>query len=304
VAEKVKKRVAVLGPGAIGGFLVGALTKAGCEVTLVARPGTASQIAKNGLCLKTALLGDMVARPQVVENLESTFDVIGIATKANDLIPALSQIRAGIGEGTIIIPFLNGIEHIALLKKEFGKHVVVGMIGNIVAEKEREGCVVSSSTNVTIELGSESISQRALEEIADLFRPSGIVVSVEETEAKVIWHKLARLSVLAGITAASGKTLGELRKDSLWNSRLEECAREIAEVARKDGVEISADEILKQIETLPDSLTTSLARDVERADAGEVDAILGAVIRRADTYGIAHKTFDELFSLVRKRLES
>ena len=296
-------KTAILGPGAIGGFLAGALLKAGHEVTVVTRPGTVSEMTESGLCLKTALLGEMVIHPKVVENLDSTFDVICIATKVNDLVPALSQIRAGVGKDTIILPFLNGIEHIALLKKEFGTNIIVGMIGNIVAEKDNAGCIVSASENVTVELGSESVPQTTLQEIAELFRPSGITVSIEKTEAEVIWHKLARLSVLAALTAASGKKLGELREEPLWQHRLAACVAEAAAVASKEGVPISAEDVMRQIEALPHALTTSLARDVMRGEEGESDAIVGALIRRAEQHGLPHATFDELFLLIQKRLE-
>ncbi|HEY4517300.1 MAG TPA: 2-dehydropantoate 2-reductase, partial [Candidatus Paceibacterota bacterium] len=160
------KTIGIFGPGAIGGFLAGALWKAGCDVAVIARPDTALRLNAGGICLKTKLLGDFIARPTVVERMASAPALLIVAVKANDLASALPHIHSAVGEQTLIIPFQNGIEHIALLKKEFGERVIVGMIGNIVAEKEKGGCIVSPSASVTIELGSEDVPQEKLREVA------------------------------------------------------------------------------------------------------------------------------------------
>ena len=42
-------KIAVLGPGGVGGLLAGALDRAGIEVVVVARESTAAVIARDGL---------------------------------------------------------------------------------------------------------------------------------------------------------------------------------------------------------------------------------------------------------------
>src|SRR3989344_3409957 len=186
------KTIAILGPGAIGGFLAGALLKGENEITLVTRPEAEKKLRGKVLCLKTAFLGDTIVYPRVKDYLTEPVDILCIATKAPDLVSAIAQIKDGVGPRTTIIPFLNGFEHLALLRKEFGQQVAVGMIGNIVVERDKEGCISSSSKAPTIELGGKDFSKEVLEGIADLFRVSGIVVSVHEREEEVIWRKLAR----------------------------------------------------------------------------------------------------------------
>src|SRR3989344_2905044 len=245
MAEKIT--VAIVGPGAIGGFLAGVFMNAGSKVTLVARREAVPGIVERGLCLKTALLGDRVIWPKAVETLEEASDVICLATKVTELPAALSQIRKGVGQDTIIIPFQNGLEHVDLLKKEFGNRVAVGMIGNIVAEKNESGCIVSSSKKVTIELGSRKVPRDRLEAVGQLLQKSGIAVSIYDNEGEVIWHKLARLAPLAALTAASGKVLGEIRDDERWRGKLIACTEEAAALAQKEGVFIASADILKQL---------------------------------------------------------
>ena len=61
-------RIAVLGPGGVGGFVAAALTHAGSDVTLVARPQTAAAIEGGGLHVSSALLGTFDAHPAVVSS--------------------------------------------------------------------------------------------------------------------------------------------------------------------------------------------------------------------------------------------
>jgi 2-dehydropantoate 2-reductase len=58
-------RVAVLGPGGVGGFLAAALSHAGVATTVVAREETGAAIASNGLRLSSVRLGEIVATPSV-----------------------------------------------------------------------------------------------------------------------------------------------------------------------------------------------------------------------------------------------
>ena len=57
-------KVAVLGPGGVGGLIAGALDRAGNEVVVVARESTAEVIARDGVRVRSVTLGDFVAHPR------------------------------------------------------------------------------------------------------------------------------------------------------------------------------------------------------------------------------------------------
>lgn len=291
-----------MGPGAIGGFLAGALLKAQYEVTVVAPPQTAARLRDHGLCLKTPLTGDTIVHPHIVDQLDLAPDVLCLTTKAGDLAAALSRVRRAVEGGTVVVSLLNGFEHLSVLKSRFPGRLVVGMIGNIVARRDGCGCVVSASRNVKVDLASESVAPDVLGEVAEVFRTGGLNVSVRESEASVVWRKFARLAPLAATTAASGLTLGEIRDAPVWRQRLEAVVAETAAIARTGGVVIEAREVMMQIEALPDSLTTSLSRDIENGSEGELDAIVGALLRRAEQLGLPRQGYEEMHELIRKRI--
>ena len=62
--EPPRMRIAVLGPGGVGGLLAGVLERAGSEVIVVARESTAEVIAERGISVSSVTFGDFVARPR------------------------------------------------------------------------------------------------------------------------------------------------------------------------------------------------------------------------------------------------
>jgi 2-dehydropantoate 2-reductase len=95
----------------------------------------------------------------------------------------------------------------------------------------------------------------------------------------VLWRKAARLAVLAAATAASGRSVGELRDDPAWRERLLAALDESVAVALADGVALSAPAQWGMIAAMPPDLTTSTARDAAAGRRTELDAITGSVVR-------------------------
>ncbi|MGC2373482.1 MAG: 2-dehydropantoate 2-reductase N-terminal domain-containing protein, partial [Solirubrobacteraceae bacterium] len=69
-------KLAVLGPGGVGGLVAGALDRAGTSVTAIARTSTAEKIAEHGLRVSSVLLGDFVAHPRAAPRLDEPVDVL------------------------------------------------------------------------------------------------------------------------------------------------------------------------------------------------------------------------------------
>jgi 2-dehydropantoate 2-reductase len=82
-------RIAVLGPGGVGGLIGGVLHRAGHEVTIVAREATAALIGERGVHVQSVIFGDFTARPRAVALLDEPVDALIVATKAAGLAPAL-----------------------------------------------------------------------------------------------------------------------------------------------------------------------------------------------------------------------
>jgi 2-dehydropantoate 2-reductase len=286
--------IAVVGPGAVGGFLAGALSRAGTPVTLVAREETAALIARDGLRVESVRLGSFTVRPPAVAALETAADVLVVAVKAPALDAALERVRA---EPALVIPLLNGVEHVARLRERFGDRVTAGSI-RIGAERPAPGRVVHRSPLFRVELGPPGPADA----FAHALRAAEVPCRVLAREADVLWSKLSRLCPLALTTAASALTIGEVRSHPGWRTMLADAVLETGRVARAEGAAVDEGAVLEELYELDPGQTSSLARDVAAGAETELDAIGGAVLRAAGRHDLACPAVEQLVSVVEQRV--
>lgn len=271
-------RVAILGPGAVGGVIAVGLERAGVPVVCVARPGTADVIGSDGLTLRHGEEVETV-RPEVTTDLRGPVELLLVTVKAPALEDALGRIH---GPAETIVPLLNGIEHMQTIRSAFpNSRVVAGTIGFIEAWLERSGVVVQNTPRTVMTVASD-----AGEETAELLRRSGVEVRVDGSEEAVLWEKLARQAPVAAATALTQRSIGELRSDPSWRRRLEDAVVETCRVARADGVELTPEAQWEIIDAMPPGLTSSTARDIAAGRPSELDAITGAAVRAAQRLGV------------------
>ena len=121
-------RILVVGAGAIGGYFGGRLLQAGRDVTFLVRPKRATELARDGLVIKSPNGDVTLKNPPTVQadKLAEKFDVVLLSCKAFDLDDAIKSFAAAVGPQTAIIPLLNGMRHIDVLDDSFGKDRVLG----------------------------------------------------------------------------------------------------------------------------------------------------------------------------------
>ena len=276
--------VAVLGTGGVGGMLG---TRTGALVVGTER--SVAAIRANGLTLVHGST-TTVSRPGAVERLETPVALLVVAVKAYDLDAALDRIAPAALDGAVVLPLLNGLEHVDALRSRFDgargdstqapPAVVAGSIGRLEAFSPEPGVVVQRSAHdAVVTVASRDLDTVALDEALAPLRVPGIDVVAADDERAVLWEKAARLAALAAATVASGRPVGELRDDALWRPRLEDALREACAVAAADGAALDAAAQWAIIEAMAPGLTTSAARDAAAGRPTELDAISGSVVR-------------------------
>ena len=282
-------------------MLGAALERAGTPALLVGRPGTGAAIAAGGVRVRSALLGDIDARPATAEALGEPVDVLFVAAKATGLEDALARVDA---EARLVIPLLNGIDHVALLRERFGPAAVAA--ATVRVGVHRDGGDPTRLTHVTpfwrLELAHDDPARRsALEAAAGLLRSAGAEASLGRSEAQTMWSKLVRLNALASATGASGLAVGGLRADAAWWAALEACVAEGAAVAGASGASIDADRVRAEFGELPDEQRTSMQEDLALGRTPELDAIQGAVLRAGARHHVATPTIARLAGTIADR---
>src|ERR1700726_4373978 len=121
-------RILVVGAGAIGGYFGGRLLQAGRDVTFLVRPKRAAELASSGLVIKSPNGDVTLKNPAAVQadKLSEKFDVVLLSCKAFDLEDAIKSFAPAVGPQTSIIPLLNGMLHLDVLDKTFGRERVLG----------------------------------------------------------------------------------------------------------------------------------------------------------------------------------
>jgi 2-dehydropantoate 2-reductase len=258
-------------------------------VICVASARAAEAIHEQGLML--TWLGLMFAtRPEAVERLREPVDLLIVTVKARDLEPALERIQE---EAAVVLPLMNGLEHPAVLRRWLGRRVVPGSI-RIEAVSPEPAFVVQQSPFTIVRLASDDLPRERLEPVAALLEGAQIETHVDESEKAVLWEKAARLAALAPATAIAQRPVGELRADPEWRPRLEAAIAEACEVATADGAPTAPAQQWAIIDSLPEALTTSAARDIAAGRPSELDAITGAVVRAGQRLGVPTPTLDGL----------
>ena len=284
---------AILGPGAVGGSLAVRLANAGVQVVCVAHAEAVGLIALAGLVVESPE-GTLTSRPEVVERLVKPVDLLLVTVKAPALEDAVERIEPSSVERGVVLPLLNGLEHMEVLRARFGGRVAAGTISHFQAYRPGRVQIIEATPSPVITIASETLSGSEVEQAADMLRRGRIDVRVGQSEKRVLWHKLARIAPLAAGTAVSGRSVGDLRKDPDWRPRLEGAIGETCAVAEADGVSLRPAAQWAIIEEMADETTTSAARDVAAGRRSELDAILGAVLRAAERLGVPCPALTEL----------
>src|SRR6185369_2333182 len=286
---------AIVGAGGVGGLIGGALAHSGESVAMVVRPGT-----RNNYPEKIHVDSTFGKFDESVEWTESVppADVLWLAVKALQLNDSLRLIAEG-ARLPLIVPLLNGIDHVALLRDRFGEHAVLP--GTIAVETVRTapGHIVHRSPFAKLNLSARGRGRLA--QTMDQVRKIGFTGEFIDNESTLMWGKLVFLGPLALSTTAADKTIGELVSNpELWTN-LQACVREACTVGSAEGAKLNFDVVIKAILALPASMKSSMQKDVEQGRLPEVDAIGGGIARAADRHNIPAPATTRLIETVRRR---
>jgi 2-dehydropantoate 2-reductase len=299
-------RIAVLGPGGVGGLLAGVLARpADDDVVVVARESTAAAIAENGVEVRSVTFGDFVARPRAVELLQEQVDALIVATKADGLAPALQRIAV---EPALVLPLLNGLDHLAALRDRFAPASVLAGTIRVEADRPQPGVIVHTSPFLLVSMATahpEAVEGMralagALERVEVPIRVADEVS--EHAEADVMWSKLVRLNALACTTSAYDKLLGEIRSEPALRADLVGAIDEACAVGRAEGAhDVEPARALLELERAHATLGSSMQRDIAAGRTPELDAIPGSVLRAGARHDLPCPTIERLVAMIAQR---
>jgi 2-dehydropantoate 2-reductase len=279
------RRFAVLGPGGVGGLLAAVLARGGSAVTCLARASTTHAIATSGIRVESARFGDFVAPVAAAERLSEPVDVCLVTVKATQLGDALDRLPPDVVGSALIVPLLNGVEHVALLRQHYPDATVLAATIRVESSRTAPGVIRHDSPFVNVELAADSGAAPAVGRLADSLERVGVTVGVSDDAATVMWSKLTFLTALALLTTTAQAAAGEVRERR--RDDLVAMVDEVAAVAGAEGATVRADDVVAFFDAIPTGMKSSMQRDAESGRRLELDAIGGAVVRAAGRHHIA-----------------
>jgi 2-dehydropantoate 2-reductase len=296
-------RIAVVGAGGVGGFYGARLAEAGGDVVLVARGEHLEAIRRRGLELRSA--AGVVRVPVEAAGDPSEIgpcDAVLFCVKSYDAEEAAGALEPLVGESTAIVPLLNGIDHLDLLSDAVGAEHVLGGTAAVFAERVGPGVIAHHGGPDTITFGEldGSRSVRA-ERLLEVSRAAGIADDLSHDILSLMWRKLAFICAQAGLTAATRLPLGEIRSTPEAWELYDRVLGEVLAVARAEGVSLR-DETGEQLRAFAQELDagvySSLHDDLVNGRRMELDAVHGAVLRRARRHGVPVPACETIHALL------
>lgn len=286
---------AILGAGGVGGVMAAFLAHLGDSVTLIVRPeSVASYPAEIQLESPFGNFRVPVAHDATVPPV----DVLWITVKATQLDAALKAIPRPDTAQTVV-PLLNGIDHLALLRATYGKQRVIA--ATIAGEMERVSPGHFVHRTPFLFLNISSAGRNLLGHTTDGLQKIGIECRFFDDEPTLMWSKIVFLAPIALATTASGLSVGGVRDDSAWRNLWQSCVREACAVATAEGAKVNPDAVLERMSKAPAAMRSSMQKDVDRGNAPELDAIAGPILRGGIRHRIPTPATEKLAATVEKR---
>ncbi|GAA0914117.1 2-dehydropantoate 2-reductase [Streptomyces thermoalcalitolerans] len=287
--------VAVLGPGGVGGLLAALLSRAGHRVICLAGEATAQVLSKDGIRVRSGQFGDFTATVEADTALREPVDLCVVAVKHTALDAALDRVPpAVLGTDGLVLPLLNGIEHLDTLRRRYGDDRVAAGVIRVESARVAPGVIEHGSPFTEIDLAGKTA--RPLTGLAAVLESAGVRTRLAESETAVLWTKLAFLAPFALLTTRYDAPVGTIRTGH--REELIALVGEITAVGRAAGAPLDPDRILAMYDAFPAGTRSSMQRDAAAGRALELDAIGGAVLRAAQRHGVPAPTVARLVSEV------
>lgn len=314
-------RIAIVGAGAIGGYVGGRLCRTGADVVLVARGEHLRTMRDRGLTIDSPD-GSFTVHPHATDDIRSlgTVDVVMLGIKAPSLPALAPQLRSLFHRDTVVVSMQNGVpwwyfqatgdsspasrlERIdpgGVIAAAIDARRVLGSIAYFAAELIAPGVIHHTEGN-RLSLGEPdgTRSDRA-RTIAGALHAAGFRCRVTARIRTEIWVKLLGNVAFNPISALTRSTLEDLARDAETYRLVRTVMSETEAVATALGMElpVTIEQRLSGAEKVG-AHKTSMLQDLEAGRPLELDALVGAVVELGDRMGIALPATQAVYACTR-----
>ena len=300
----------IIGAGGTGGILGFYMTKAGKDVTLIARNAHLEAMQKQGLSVEKMWTNETETIPVGAESMESyeakgeKADVILVCVKKYSLDSCIPFIQNISHKNTIVVPVLNVYGTGAYLQEKLPKVLVTDGCIYVSANIKQAGVLLQHGEILRVffgvwekedlkklngQLNGEYKAERLLKKIAQDFKDSGIDGILSDNIKRDALTKFSYVSPIGTAGLYLHAVAGDFQREGEARELFKTLIREIVTLANAMGITFEEDLVernLKILSNLPEEATTSMQRDVIEGKQSEIDGLVYEVVRMAKKYGV------------------
>jgi len=317
-------KICVYGAGAIGGLMAAWLSRAGHEVSVVARGAQLDAIRRNGLRVRSED-NTQTFRVHAESDPEKlgAQDYVLVTVKAQSLPAVAETIGPLLGADTSVVTAMNGVpwwffhglkgpqtrleslDPGGALSRAIPTERIVGCVIHLAASTPEPGIISHNMGSKLIVGAPGGRNGSRTRRIADALAAAGFDVAVSASIEKDFWVKLLGNVSFNPVSALTLTTADQLIQNREVKAYMVEIMREVLAVGRAVGVDADIDpEARIDMARALGRFKTSMLQDLEAGKPLEIDGLLAGTLEIARKAGVRAPFTESLYGLIRVRAQS
>lgn len=296
----------MVGAGAMGGAYASMFfSSPGFSVFFVARDQRYQRLVDKHFEVNGKAYAVPVLRP---EEIKKPVDLIVVALKHHHLAGALADIKRMVGDETIILSVMNGLESEQIIGDACGKEKVPYAIAVGIDAVHQQGCYTYARPGrIIFGNGLSSVDEGRFTRLREALERAAIPYEVPDDMMRVMWWKFM---INVGVNQASAvlhAPYGVFQTSTDARDLMLMLMQEVIELAHQLAVDLTAkdlDEWLSVLDTLSPEGKTSMLQDIEAGRKTEVEIFAGKVVSLGRQYRIptpVNETLLHILKVIEKR---
>lgn len=305
-------KYAIIGAGGTGGILGFYMSKAGKDVTLIARGRHLAAMREKGLAVEKMWDQTTECIPVKATDMEhynEQPDVILVCVKGYSLEDTIPFIQRVAKPSTIVIPVLNIYGTGAKMQEKLPGLLVTDGCIYVSANIKEPGVLIQHGKILRVVYGVREVHSEdvmdCLKEIKRDFDDSGIDGVLSANIRRDALEKFSYVSPIGAAGLYFHATAADFQREGEQREAFKTMIREIAALAEVMGVPFERDMVevnLKILSTLAPEATTSMQRDVMEGKSSEIDGLVYEVVRMGEKYHVPVPMYRKVAEKLRENL--
>jgi 2-dehydropantoate 2-reductase len=285
-------RIAIMGTGAVGGYFGALLSRAGENVSFVARGAHLQAIRKHGLRLEGPRGDFTVNAPATDTPAEiGAVDVVLLCVKQYDAESAAALIAPLVAGAGVCISLMNGVDGQDRIAPILGAERVMGGLAFVSGVIDQPGRIRYSTDMSSIVFGEPDgrASERAVR-FRDACVAAGFSADVSSDVRSAQWQKFVGLATNTALTALTRQPAGYVYHDADMLPIARAAIDEVVSLAHAMNIALADDiaqRTLAVLQRFPPGMYASMANDLLRGRRLELESLSGYIVRKGRELGVA-----------------